>query len=59
MRQITFARRHSIAENRKVPMNTVILPPLTPPSQENGTEILGKFVVSCVIGTNRCENVVR
>ncbi|CAG9773554.1 unnamed protein product [Ceutorhynchus assimilis] len=47
MRQITFARRHSIAENRKVPLNTVILPPLTPPPQDtSGTELLGKIVVN-------------
>ncbi|XP_066151825.1 rab11 family-interacting protein 4B-like isoform X2 [Euwallacea fornicatus] len=48
MRQITYARRHQIMESRKVPLSTIILPPITPPNQEcvNGTEFLRKLMVN-------------
>ncbi|XP_060522248.1 uncharacterized protein LOC132699510 isoform X2 [Cylas formicarius] len=44
MRQIKFIRRN--ADHRRVPLNTIVLPPLTPPSAGTNAHLIGKFVVN-------------
>lgn len=46
------SRRHSLVDNRKVPLNTIILPPISPPLPENGAQLIGKVMVSMFLTTS-------
>ncbi|KAJ8959034.1 hypothetical protein NQ318_022289, partial [Aromia moschata] len=44
MRHMRVSRRHSLVDNKKVPLNTIVLPPLSPPIPENGAQLIGKVM---------------
>lgn len=48
MRHIEI-RRNYLTDTRKVPLSTIILPPLSPPLPENELELVGKVMVSSEI----------
>lgn len=45
MKHFGVHRGNLLANNRKVPLNTVILPPISPPLPENGSQLIGRVLV--------------
>nr|CAI5825323.1 unnamed protein product [Callosobruchus analis] len=44
MRHISITRRSSIAAHRKIPLNSIILPPLSPTLPEHEPQLIGKVL---------------
>ncbi|KAJ8923322.1 hypothetical protein NQ315_001880 [Exocentrus adspersus] len=40
------SRRHSLVDNRRVPLTTIVLPPLSPPLPDDGAHLIGKVMVN-------------
>lgn len=46
MKHIIYTRRRSMAENRRIQLKTIILPPLTPTFEEESDQMLRTILVS-------------
>nr|CAH7729740.1 unnamed protein product [Callosobruchus chinensis] len=46
MRHMSITRRSSIAAHRKIPLNSIILPPLSPTLPEHEPQLIGKVLVN-------------
>lgn len=49
MKNMGAQRVTLVATNRRVPLNTIILPPLSSPLPDKNAELIGKVLVSFII----------